>query len=73
MNIINDIVILSSTEIDYSLYDITGRCIKILADGKYETGVHEITFDATALSQGVYFCVMKAGENLLRKKLVLLE
>jgi hypothetical protein len=61
------------TKINLSVYDITGRCVKILAAGEYQAGINEVTFDGTALSQGVYFCVMKAGGSLLREKLILLE
>jgi predicted outer membrane repeat protein len=60
-------------KINLSVYDITGRCVKTLADGEYDAGIHEVTLDGTALSQGVYFCVMKAGETCLRRKLVLLK
>jgi hypothetical protein len=56
-----------------SVYDITGRCVKTLANGEYQAGVHEVTLDGTALSQGVYFCVMKASGSILREKLILLE
>lgn len=61
------------SKINLSVYDITGRCVKTLVDGEYEAGIHEITFDGTALSQGIYFCVMKASGSLLRQKLILLE
>ena len=63
----------SPCKVTISIYDLTGRRISKLVDGKYEEGTHEVPLDANKLSQGIYFCVMKSGGSLLREKLILLK
>ena len=42
------------------VYDLLGREIAVLADGPASSGPHALTFDASILSNGVYFVVMIA-------------
>nr|MBC8491556.1 T9SS type A sorting domain-containing protein [Candidatus Neomarinimicrobiota bacterium] len=54
------------------VYDITGREVARLADGWLNAGVHDIAFDASALSSGIYFACMKAeGYNKTQKLLLI--
>ncbi len=43
-----------------SVYDLLGREVAVLVDGKQEAGVHAATFDGTGFSSGVYFYRMQA-------------
>ncbi|NOS86147.1 MAG: T9SS type A sorting domain-containing protein [Ignavibacteria bacterium] len=45
------------------VYDVQGREIAVLADSDYNAGNYEVTFDASSLSSGVYFCRLVAGET----------
>jgi parallel beta-helix repeat protein len=56
-----------------SIYDITGRLVATLVDGWRESGYHTVTFNASELASGLYFCRLKAGESLLIQKIVLLK
>lgn len=44
------------------VYDVQGREVAVLADSDYNAGNYEVTFDASSLSSGVYFCRLDAGE-----------
>jgi hypothetical protein len=59
----------------YSLkiFDILGREIAQLLDQELDAGVHEVQFDATRYSSGVYFYQLQAGAAVLTRKLVLLK
>jgi len=50
----------------------------LLADGEYSFGYHEINFDASNLSNGIYYYTLSAEGNdgtsfLSTKKMVLLK
>lgn len=72
-----------STLIGYSLaaprhvllavYDVLGRKVAVLVDGRVGAGRHEVSFDGTRLSSGVYFYTLKAGSFFETKKMILLK
>lgn len=43
-----------ATEIRLSVYDVTGRQIRVLSEGYRTAGTHTVPFDAGTLSSGVY-------------------
>jgi hypothetical protein len=45
----------------------------MLADGYFNTGVHDVTFDAGELSSGVYCYNLKAGYISESKSMILLK
>lgn len=73
----------SSTTIEFSLakpqyislkvYDILGREIKTLLNEARSAGKHRISFDASPLSSGVYFCRLQAGDMVETKRMLLLK
>lgn len=56
-----------------SIYDLSGRKVKVLEQGRFEAGSHRIAFDASDLSAGIYFCRLQAGDFGAVQKLVLLK
>jgi len=46
-----------------AVYDLLGRQIATLTDALYSPGVHTVSFNANALSSGMYFYRMKAYAN----------
>jgi hypothetical protein len=52
--------------------DITGKQIKLINKGEVNAGMHGFTIDATELSKGVYYYTVKAGENSITKKMVVM-
>jgi hypothetical protein len=62
---------LSYVELD--LYNVTGRKVARLVDGWRDAGVHEVTFDGSSLSSGIYVYRLKAGEFMASGKMVLMK
>lgn len=53
------------------VYDVLGREIETLVNGRETAGTHSVTFDGTKLPSGVYFCRLTApGVNIVRKMLL---
>jgi uncharacterized protein (DUF362 family) len=55
------------------VYDMLGRKVATLLDGRKEAGSYEVAFDGTGLASGVYFYRLTAGEYSVTKKMVLLR
>ncbi|MDD5363426.1 MAG: T9SS type A sorting domain-containing protein [Ignavibacteria bacterium] len=55
------------------VYDISGKEITRLVNEKQSAGYHEITFDAAALSSGVYFYEINSGSFKDIKKMILIK
>lgn len=63
----------SSTPVSLRIYDFLGREVAVLLNDVEETGTHEVVWDATSLSSGVYVCRLKAGLSWSTLKLVLIR
>jgi hypothetical protein len=55
------------------VFDMLGREVAELEDQRREAGIHEVRFDASDLSSGVYLCRIRAGDFLQARRLVLLK
>jgi hypothetical protein len=61
-----------------SVYDISGRLVKTIADGDMDAGEHTVTWDgkdsfSKSVSPGIYFVRMATPERAFQKKMVLLQ
>ncbi|TVR16623.1 MAG: BspA family leucine-rich repeat surface protein [Balneolaceae bacterium] len=63
----------SSSEIRLDLFDITGRHIATLAEGQTSAGRHQVTFEASNLSSGVYLYRLQAGQVAFTRKLTIIK
>ncbi len=62
------------SEVELSLYEITGKKVADIFKGRLNTGTHEFLFDASGLSSGIYFYVLKAGRDvILTRKMALIK
>ena len=62
----------ADSEVRLVVYDLLGREIAVLANGRYPAGRYTFTFDATNLSSGVYLYRLTAGAySAVGKMLVL--
>jgi hypothetical protein len=52
---------LNPGRISLKVYDTAGRLVASLVDGWREAGKHEVTFDGSCLSSGLYFIKLQAG------------
>ena len=55
------------------IYDVLGREIKILVNEEQTAGSHNISFDASTLSSGVYYYRLEAGRYSQVQKMVYLK
>ena len=55
------------------VYDVLGREVAIMADGRYPAGKYSFTFDGRNLASGVYFYRLSAGNDVLTRKMMLLK
>ncbi|MCE1188230.1 MAG: choice-of-anchor A family protein [Ignavibacteria bacterium] len=54
-----------------AIYNITGQLIKVLADGNFTQGSHEVVFNANNLPSGIYLCRMTSGTFSSVQKMIL--
>jgi hypothetical protein len=72
-----------TTNINYSLqnaghvtlkvYDMTGREIATLVNGRMNAGAHTVTFNASNLSSGVYIYALEANGVRLTNRMTLIK
>jgi len=66
------------SKVKINLYNALGEVLELLANGEYSIGYHELNFDASNLTSGVYYYTLTAQGNdgssfVSTKKMVLLK
>ncbi|HTY01158.1 MAG TPA: LamG-like jellyroll fold domain-containing protein [Bacteroidota bacterium] len=56
-----------------AVYDVLGREVAVLANGRYPAGKYTFTFDGSHLSSGIYFYRLTAGSNTAVRKMTFLK
>jgi len=56
-----------------TIYNSVGQRIQVLSQAVYQAGTHEITFDASHLSSGMYFYQLKSESGTATKKMLLMK
>jgi hypothetical protein len=51
----------AASQVSLKVYDIAGRLVATLVDGWREAGSHQVTFDGSNLSTGIYLLMMQAS------------
>ena len=59
--------------VQLKVYDILGKEVATLINEEKPAGNYEVTFDASALSSGIYFYRLQAGSFIEVKKMILLK
>jgi hypothetical protein len=59
--------------VQLSVFNTLGQQVALLVQGEQEAGYHEVRFDASGLSSGVYFYRLQAGFYVETRKLLLLR
>ncbi|HRE09594.1 MAG TPA: T9SS type A sorting domain-containing protein [Ignavibacteria bacterium] len=62
-----------SNNVTLKVYDLTGRVVASLVNEYKPAGSYEVTFDASALSSGVYYYSISSGEFTETRKMVLVK
>jgi len=61
------------TQVSLKIYDVMGREVVEVVNGKQSAGDYNVEFDAASLASGTYFYKLTAGEFISVKKMVLLK
>jgi endoglucanase len=61
------------SKVRLTVYDVLGREKATLVDEVASAGVHKVEWNASALSSGVYFYTLQAGNSVEAKKLMVLK
>ncbi|XWN38776.1 MAG: T9SS type A sorting domain-containing protein [Balneola sp.] len=59
--------------VNLTVYDLLGRKVAVLIDGRRTSGLNQVTFDASGLASGIYFYRISFGNNLITKRFTLLK
>ncbi|OQY74189.1 MAG: hypothetical protein B6D44_05100 [Ignavibacteriales bacterium UTCHB2] len=55
------------------IYDILGKEVTTLVNDYKTAGTHQVTFNATQLSSGIYFYTLQSGGNYITKQMMLIK
>ena len=61
------------SKVQLTIYNTIGEVVSVLVNETQNEGFHEVDFNASALSNGIYFYRLVANENILIKKMILLK
>jgi hypothetical protein len=56
-----------------TVFNTLGQQVAVLQNGEQEAGYHDVRFDGTNLSSGVYFYRIQSGDFVETRKLILLR
>jgi len=62
-----------ASDVRLTVYDMRGREVAVLAEGRRAPGVYTVRFDGKEFASGVYFYRLKAGSTVLKQKMVMLK
>ena len=63
----------NSVKVEIKIFDMLGREIQTLVDKEKSSGIHELNWNASKLSSGIYYCRMKAGIFTRTSKMILMK
>ncbi|MCH8487621.1 MAG: T9SS type A sorting domain-containing protein [Candidatus Cyclonatronum sp.] len=63
----------ASEEVRLEVYNVQGQRVAVLVNGTVQAGVHNVSFDASTLSSGVYLYRLQAGNQVLTRKMTLIK
>jgi hypothetical protein len=55
------------------VFDQFGRCVATLDEGSKSAGMHTVTFNARNLPSGVYYCRLRAGDQVRSRKMLFVK
>jgi 5-hydroxyisourate hydrolase-like protein (transthyretin family) len=64
---------LQAEEVRIGVYDLLGRQVATVADGRREAGRHEQQMDLSGMPSGTYFLRLRVGDEVQSQKLTVLR
>ncbi len=68
-----DYYIGSPSGIELGIYDVGGKLIKVLEKGEKTSGIYKVRWNINNVSSGIYFCVLKQGNLVSSKKIIVFK
>ena len=65
--------LLTDANVSLSIYDLNGKIIETIVDGKLKLGDHLVTWNAKNISSGVYFAILSTKDFSQTQKMILLK
>jgi hypothetical protein len=70
--------LVEAVTVELNIYNIKGQLVKNLVDDKRDAGTYQISWDGNdanniSVASGIYFSVMKAGNEVIRNRMILLK
>ncbi len=65
--------ITKSDKVNITVYNMYGNTIEVITDEIQQSGMHNIVFDASKLSSGIYFCTITVGLKTETIKLTIID
>ena len=62
-----------ASEVTLNLYNLSGQRIETLVNGRLQAGGHAVTLDAGDLASGLYFVKLEVENQIITKKIILVE
>jgi len=62
-----------SEKISVKIFDLSGKMIKTLADGKMDKGIHQLTWNAENAIAGIYILRLQTSSSIQTRKLVVIK
>jgi hypothetical protein len=61
------------TQLKINVYNLMGELVSTIAEGTFESGFHQITFNAANLSTGTYIYRIESSDLTISKKMLLIK
>jgi len=65
--------LIEPTQVTLSVYNVLGEKVATLKDGPMNSGQHQVTWDASNFTSGMYFVVLNAGGERLMQRVTLVK
>jgi hypothetical protein len=62
-----------NSRVSLQVYNQAGKLVTVLVDGNREAGTHQVIFDGSQLSSGIYFYTLRAGNQTATGKMTLMK
>jgi len=62
-----------ASDISIAVYDLLGRQVRTLVNASQSAGRHQVTFDASGLTSGLYIVRMRTGDRVFERSVVLMK
>lgn len=63
----------ASSQVKVEVFNVLGQSVAVLADKRFDAGVHQVTFDADGRPSGVYFYRVSHSGGVETRKMLLLK